>query len=467
MLFRVPVVWLCLISLLVWPLHARAALFGEFGLEDEMKMGREFETLIKSSMPLVEDPEVKLYVQSVVDRIVAKLPPQPYKFQTSVMRHNSLNAFAAPGGFVFVHTGLIQNLNHESELAGVLSHEIAHVTQRHIAQRIERGQAISLASLAGAILGALAGGGGNGSGAAMAVASAAGQAAMLSYSRSDESDADQFGIRYLVDAGYNPKGLSGAFSKIQELSYGRGANFPEYLSTHPDLTARLATMASRIQSMPAEIRNRPDDDTRFRRVQTLIWAYYGDPQHAAQVFAKRDQKDPMTHMGMGVLAARQNRVRDAEDSFAKALELAPRDYLVLREAGIFHYNMGDIKVARRQLEEGLKLNPKDYMGLFFYARLLDDEGDNQGAQAAYRKVLGYVPEDAEVHTYYGRSLGNSQRVFDGYLHLAYAAVYGNDERRAASWMGKAKTSARTPEERAELEHFDKVFKERKKLWSQR
>ena len=159
MRLRVPVVWLCLICLLIGPAPVRAALFKEFGLADEMKVGREFEALVKSSMPLVEDPEVKLYVQSVVDRIVATLPPQPYKFQTNVMLHSSLNAFAVPGGFVFVHTGLLQNLKHESELAGVLSHEIAHVTQRHIAHRIERGSVISLASIAGMLLGAFAGGG--------------------------------------------------------------------------------------------------------------------------------------------------------------------------------------------------------------------------------------------------------------------------------------------------------------------
>ena len=444
---------------------ARAALFGEFGLADEMKVGREFEALVKSSMPLVEDPEIKLYVQSVVDRIVATLPPQPYKFQTSVMLHNSLNAFAVPGGFVFVHTGLIQNLKHESELAGVLSHEIAHVTQRHIAHRIERGTAISLASIAGMLLGALAGG--NVGQAAIAASAAAGPAAMLSYSRADEDDADQFGIRYLVNAGYNPLGLSGAFSRIQELSYGRGADYPEYLSTHPDLTARLTTMASRVQSMPADVRHRPDGDARFCRVQALIWAKYGDIQHAGQVFAARDPDDAMTLMGLGILAARQNRVKDAEASFRRALELAPRDSLVLREAGIFHYNMSDIQVARAQLEQCLQINPDDAMGQFFYARLLDDEGDSHGAQAAYRRVLRYVPEDAEVHTYYGRSLGKSRQEFWGYLHLAYAAVYSNDERRAKSWLDKAKSGARTDEEQAGLKKCIEVYTSRQKLWSQR
>lgn len=465
MRLRIPLIWMCLICLLVGPAPARAALFGEFGLADEMKVGREFEALVKSSMPLVEDPEIKLYVQSVVDRIVAKLPPQPYSFQTNVMLHSSLNAFAVPGGFVFVHTGLIQNLKHESELAGVLSHEIAHVTQRHIAHRIERGTAISLASIAGMLLGAFAGG--SVGQAAIAASAAAGPAAMLSYSRADEDDADQFGIRYLVDAGYNPLGLSGAFSRIQELSYGRGADYPEYLSTHPDLTARLTTMAARVQSMSAELRNRQEDDSRFRRVQALVWAKFGDIQHAAQVFAARDPKDPLTHMGLGILAARQNRVKDAEASFKRALELAPRDSLVLREAGIFHYNMSDIRMARAQLEQCLNINPDDAMGQFFYARLLDDEGDSQGAQAAYRKVLSYVPEDAEVHTYYGRSLGKSRQEFLGYLHLAYAAVYSNDQRRAKSWLDKAQSAARNAGDQAELKKFTEVYTSRQKLWSQR
>ena len=140
---------------------------------------------------------------------------------------------------------------------------------------------------------------------------------------------------------------------------------------------------------------------------------------------------------------------------------------MLREAGIFQYNMGDIRVARKQLEQCLAVNPEDYMGLFYYARLLDDEGDSRGAQVAYRKVLRYVPEDAEVHTYYGRSLGKSRQEFSGYLHLAYAAVYSNDARKAKNWSDKAKSGARTPEDRAELEKFNELYKTRQKLWSQR
>lgn len=455
---------LCTAALLVSPVTSRAALFGEFTLKDEMEMGREFDALVRSSMPLVEDPEVKNYVQGIVDRIVKTLPPQPYKFKTSVLLEPSLNAFATPGGFVFVHTGLIQNLDHESELAGVLSHEIAHVTQRHVAQRMERGQIISLATLAAAIAGLAASGGGQAGGAAMVAAGAAGSSAMLNYSRADESEADRFGLRYLTEAGYNPAGLNGAFRKIQELSWGRAGAIPTYLSTHPGITERLSMLEAHQKSLPRAQRERKDDDRRFLRVRTLIWARYGDLQHAEQVFSSMDAKDPMRFLGMGILSARRNRVPDAREAFAEALRLAPKDELILREAGIFQYTMGDAAQARKLLESALRLDPDDYMGLFFYARLLDDAGQPDKAHQTYEKVLRHVPEDAEVHTYYGRSLGKNNRPFAGYLHLAYAALYSNDSRRSDSWLDKARPLAVTDAEKKELAHFEEQLDARRKLW---
>ncbi|MEG1609737.1 MAG: M48 family metalloprotease, partial [Bilophila sp.] len=130
---------------------AQAALFGSFGIKDEQELGRKFEVLVRSRMPLVEDPEIKRYVQAVVDRLATGFPAQPFPFKANVLLHNSMNAFAVPGGQVFVHTGLIMQLEHESELAGVLAHELAHVTQRHIATRMERAQAVTIASLVGAL----------------------------------------------------------------------------------------------------------------------------------------------------------------------------------------------------------------------------------------------------------------------------------------------------------------------------
>ena len=433
------------------PIPGHAAPFGNFGLEDEMKMGRQYEVLYKTYMPLLEDPEIKNYVQGIVNRIVATLPPQPYKFQANVILESRLNAFAAPGGYVFVHSGMLQHLEHESELAGVLAHEIAHVTQRHIARRIERGQVISLASMAAAILGALAGGGGDASVGAISAASAAGQTAHLTYSRGDESDADHFGMQYLVAAGYNPYGLSGAFNIIQEHSWQN--LHPEYLSSHPDISNRLSAFSARIQSLPAQIRNRPQNDENFIRAQTLVWGRNGHLQHALHIFAQKAQNDPLRHLGFGLVYARQNKVLEAKAEFAKALDLAPSDPLVLREAGIFHYNLGDINLARQQLEQMLRMNPADYYARFFMARVQEDLGETTNALNNYRTVIQHVPEDAEVHQYYGYALGQNQQEFLGYLHLAYAALYANDKKRLELWANQAKLLAKTDREKAEWELF--------------
>ena len=456
----------CMAGMLFSPVGECSAFFGEFTLQDEMKMGREFEVLVKSTMPLIEDPVVHDYVQDVVDRIVKPLPPQPYKFPASVVLHDSLNAFAAPGGFVFVFSGLIMHLNHESELAGVLAHEVAHVTQRHIAGRMERGRAISLASLLGMVAGVAAGiaGGGSAGGAAMVGSMAAGSTAMLNYSRLDEDDADRFGLKYLVDAGYNPKGLGGAFEVLRSQNWGGGSAVPAYLSTHPDLNIRLARLRADLQTMPESLKNRKEDDGRFRRVQALLWARHGDAGHAEQIFAKGGDKDPVGLMGRAMLAARQNRTKEAEALFASALKLAPKDALILREAGIFEYTKGgDMGRARRYLEQSLRISPGDYYAVFFYARILDDSGDRAGAQARYREVLRHVPEDSEVHTYYGRSLGAVNKLCEGYLHLAYAALYGNDERRAENWLEKAKAAARSAEEKKSVKEYEEKAKERAKI----
>ena len=265
---------------------AQAALFGSFGVKDEKELGRKFDVLVRSRMPLVEDPEIKGYIQSIVDRLSKTFPPQPFPFTANVLLHNSMNAFAVPGGSVFVHTGLIMQLDHESELAGVLGHELAHVTQRHIATRMERAQAVTIGSLVGALAAALLGGG-QGRGAIFAGSVAAGQAAMLNYSRMDETEADQIGLQYLTSAGYRPQGLQGAFEKIRRKQWASGIDIPEYLSTHPDVGGRINEIHARIQGLPAAVRNRKDDDTRFNRVKTLIWARYGDPDAAARFFAKQ------------------------------------------------------------------------------------------------------------------------------------------------------------------------------------
>ena len=437
---------------------AQAFFFGGVTIKDEKEMGHKFDVMVRSNMGIVEDPEVSLYVNQIVDRLVKTLPPQPFNFKAAVILHNALNAFAVPGGYVYVFTGLIMNLEKEEDLAGVLAHELAHVTQHHVASRLERAQFVTLGSLLLAIAGVAVGGS---SGGAIAVgALGAGQSAMLNYSRIDETEADQIGLQYLVAAGYPPQGMVDGFKVLRQKSWMSGTNVPTYLSTHPAIGDRINGLQARIQGMGKSVQGRKQDNKRFTRVKTLLWARYGDEQAAQQRFSG---KDGLSCMGRGIVLARINRVTEANKAFDEALAASPNDPLVLREAGAFHYRKGDMSRADGLLRQAMRLDPRDYMASFFYARMLDETGRQAQASQYYKEVLRYVPEDAEVHEAYARSLGKTGDSAGAYIHMAYSALYSNNKKQAERYFNQAKALSGKANPR-DLQKLEAAYKERKEIW---
>ena len=266
-----------------------------------------------------------------------------------------------------------------------------------------------------------------------------------------------------MKAGFNPSGLQTAFEKIRRKQWNTGIDIPEYLSTHPDVGSRVNEIHARIAGMPAAVRARPQDDARFKRVKTLIWARYGEPEAASRLFMRAPATDCLASMGRGILAERRNQVKEARAAFDAALACAPGDPLVWREAGHFYYSVGDPKAATL-LKRALALDPDDLMAQFYYARLLSAAGDRRAAHAYYERLLRRLPEDAELHYYYGRSLGEGGQPFQGFLHLAYSALYRNDRKKTDSWLEQARANARTPADQADLDRFDSVYRERRVHW---
>lgn len=457
--------WTALIVLLAFllpqicPAPAQAFFFGGVTIKDEKEMGEKFDVMVRSNLPIIEDPEVKQYVDYMLARLVKAIPPQPFTFKATTILHNSLNAFAVPGGYVYVFTGLIMNLDKEEELAGVLAHELAHVTQRHVASRLQKAQFVTLGSLLLAVAGVAAGGAGGGALAMGALG--AGQSAMLNYSRLDENEADQIGLQYLIAAGYPPGGMVAGFKVLRQKSWMSGISVPTYLSTHPALGDRINGLQARIQTMDKSIQSRAQDNKRFTRVKTLLWARYGDDQAALQRFSG---SDGLSSMGRGIVLARQNRINEASTAFDLALKAAPDDPLVLREAGAFHYRKGDMGRADGLLSKAMRIDPKDYMAAFFYARMLDETNRQAQAVNYYKQVLRYVPEDAEVHEAYARSLGKTGNTPDAYIHMTYSAIYSNNKKLAERYFNEAKSmSARTTDKTA-FKRLETAYKERKEIW---
>lgn len=457
--------WTALLILLAFlvpqflPSPAQAFFFGGVSIKDEKEMGHKFDVMIRSSLSVVEDPEVSQYVNYMLNRLVKAMPPQPFSFKATVVLHNSLNAFAVPGGYVFVFTGLIMNLEREEELAGVLAHELAHVTQRHVAARLERAQYLTVGSLLLAIAGVAAGGPGGGALAMGALG--AGQSAMLNYSRVDENEADHIGLQYLVAAGYPPSGMVGGFKVLRQKSWMSGTSVPAYLSTHPAIGDRINGLQARIKTMSMAVQSRKQDSKRFMRVKTLLWARYGDEQAALQRFSGRDG---MSAMGRGIVLARQNKIKEASTAFDQALDAAPNDPLVLREAGAFHYRKGDMSRADGLLRQAMRLDPRDYMASFFYARMLDETGRQAQADRYYQEVLRYVPEDAEVHEAYARSLGQAGKTLQAYIHMTYSALYANNKKQTERHFKQAKALAERAADKRPFQRLEAAYKERKEIW---
>ena len=218
---------------------------------EERRIGEEAMVQIRQSLDFVNDPELSYYLQQIGDRLVASLPEHRNDFLFFLIAHPEINAFALPGGFVGVNTGLIIASRNESELAAVLAHEISHVTQRHwprmVAAQKDRAGMTLAAILASIVL--ASSGNPNSAGVAMA-AMAADADSQLAFTRSFEREADRIGISLLSDGGYDVSAMAGFFERLAEDNRYTGVEVPEFMRTHPVTTDRIAEARNNEKRFP-------------------------------------------------------------------------------------------------------------------------------------------------------------------------------------------------------------------------
>jgi len=202
----------------------------------------------------IKDPDISQYLNAMGKRLAVHAPGGAPEIEVFGVRDPVINAFAMPGGYIGMHTGLIVSSGAEAELAGVLAHEIAHVTQRHIARGLTQQQQsghLALATLAAAILAGLTPGGGQAAMGIAAFGQAAAIAQQLGFSRDAEQEADRTGFEMLRKAGYDPNGMAVMFGRLMQsssLNEGRGGGV--YVSTHPLSISRMTDMQNRIRQLP-------------------------------------------------------------------------------------------------------------------------------------------------------------------------------------------------------------------------
>ena len=232
---------------------------------DEITIGKQAQLKVRKETPQVKDPAAQAYVTRIGRRLAAHAAAEQYPFSFSIANYREVNAFALPGGPVWVNRGAIQAAGTESQLAGVLAHEIAHISQRHAAQQLSNAMVTTLGlNLLNALLGN-AGGAAAANIAARYVASGA----FLKFSRDDEQEADRVGVRIMTRAGWDPHGMIELMESIREQEKRDPSSVEIFFSNHPSPKDRLALLAHVVPSRRSGTRDSAEFQAIRAKLRTL------------------------------------------------------------------------------------------------------------------------------------------------------------------------------------------------------
>ena len=241
---------------------------GTLSVNEEKQLGRQAQRQVRQDVTLLRDLVVVNYVRNLGERLVAEARPSPFEFRFYVVEDESLNAFAVPGGAIYVHTGLILASRSASELAGMIAHEIGHVTARHVAQQYRRSRNTGVGAQAATILIGAATGSSDAARGGQVLTGIAAQAYLSGFSREAEREADALAVETMVRTGVHPEGLITMFETLQ--GEGRGTRAPQFLISHPATKERIQNVRGRIAQLSLPDNLRHDDLGRLPIIQERI-----------------------------------------------------------------------------------------------------------------------------------------------------------------------------------------------------
>jgi predicted Zn-dependent protease len=398
----------------------------------ERKLGETIVQQLRAAGGWIDDPEVNDYLNELGHRLIAASKDVKQDFEFFGVPDNQINAFALPGGYVGVNTGLILLTQSESELASVLAHEITHVTQHHMARMLSQQKNSMLATLAGlalAILTARAGGGGGdlAQGAIMAGQALAMQNE-LNFTRENEYEADRIGIQRLDAAGFDPNAMATFMERMQKAVRFSEGNAPNYLRTHPVTYERIAEAQARAQGWKY---HQVRDSLDFHMVRALLRSYVGDPRDAVAYFdnALAEHKynnEVATQYGLVASLLRAKDYARAKRELAKLEAMGVQHPMIEAMAGHVLMDSGDLPGAIRRFEAALGRYPGKMQLVYDYPEALVQAGRNADAAAFAERELARFPSDGPLHRIAARAYANLGRGMQEHRHLGeYYAWQGN------------------------------------------
>ncbi|QTA83978.1 Peptidase, M48 family [Desulfonema limicola] len=434
-------------------------------IKEEEELGREFMKVITRQFRFIQDPFITDYIENMGNKILSVMPPQAFKYRFFIISQDVYNAFAGPGGIICINRGLIEAMDSEDELAGIMAHEITHVSSRHISHKIDRSAKMNLAALAGLVAGIFLGvSGGGDAGSAMSIGSmAAVQSAALSYSRQDEMQADELGIKYLTGAGYDGEGMLIILKKIRENQWFGSNQIPDYIMTHPAVDARIAYLDTWIEGHKKALPgNSKKKDNTFKKIKTRLISAYGDKSAALKKMKNavlENPEDPLANHGYGIALARNDRAKEGVVYVKKALEKYPFDPYMLKDMGEIYFIDGQYQNALQALKGSAGIAPDDFETLYLLGRTYLELEDFESASQSLEKLLEKRPKYPGALYYLGSAYGKQGKLDKAHYYLA---IYYKNKGDFKNSIFHVKQVIKYSKDKAQKEEAEKILEDAKK-----
>ena len=351
--------------------------------EGEATIGRKFSLVIQAQLPLVRDITVRRYVQRLGQHLVAHLENAEFPYHFAVIQEPQLNAFAVPGGYIYVHSGLIQRVQSDDELASVLGHEIAHVQGHHMVRQQQDTKLLSYAGLASMAL------------AIINPVLAAGMSSMagvkqLQYQRQLEEEADYRGLHYLAQAGFDPHAMPRFFETMQQEDRFNGTDVPVYLRSHPLSKERLSYIERTLKTLNWN-RRAPSDTFELHRVQTIIRASQESRSRVIADYERQLAETPDNPKALALLGIALLQYNDWQRAQQLLEQAGAKGIHLNRELGITYLRLGETDRARQLFLQQREIDPQDADIHNQLCSLYFKEGNQEEADKSCRAAIDIDP----------------------------------------------------------------------------
>jgi predicted Zn-dependent protease len=422
----------------------RVSTASAFSVGDEKEIGEQLLTMVRKEFKLIDEPDITQYINNLGQATLEVAGPQFFNYHFFIISNKELNAFAAPSGLIFFHSGLVESLDSEGELVGVVAHEIGHVVSRHLADRISKSTKISAATLLGVLVG-IAIGAGPLSEALISGSLAAGQSAALSFSRLDEEEADRLAFKWMQDQNRDPSLMVNMLRKIHNINRYRQGYIPPYLLTHPGPDIRMSYIQDLALFSPKKQYEKTDEFL-FQRFKNRIICMTKDPIQLIQYYQNSiialEPDSKQAAMANYVLSQAYLAAADyenAETALRKTMVFYPDRPILKADLGLLYLKSGRYEEALGHLQEARRAERNNAYATFYLAMALEKTGKVQAASDLYEELLITIPDYAKLYYQLANVKASLGQQGEGFYYYGYYYWYEGDLKNAQYYFSKAVT----------------------------